>query len=238
MRLKLWPLLLLLLFTGCSYNPLSSDSNNLSGNGAGGAFGAAIGIASATALSAPRPLVIGAGIGGTALGYYMTTLRYDAGPIYHAGGVVYTQGEYTGISIPSYRLFEPNSAEFIPQAEPLLNSAIAVLKRYPNSNILVSGNTGGLGTHHFNQKLSEARARQVAAYLWAHGINNFKSHNITTRRLRFVGYDDYFPIADATKAGNIQKNSRIQITAYPSKDDLKLDKISRVFNNVGGYSDL
>jgi outer membrane protein OmpA-like peptidoglycan-associated protein len=168
----------------------------------------------------------------------MTTLRYDAAPIYHAGGDVYTQGEYAGISIPSYRLFETNSAEMIPQAEALLDSAISVLKRYPNSNIIITGNTGGLGSHHSDQKLSEARARQVAAYLWAHGINNFKSHNIATRRLRYVGYGDHLPIADISKAANIQRNSRIQITAYPSQEDLKLDKVSRVFNNMGGYSDL
>jgi hypothetical protein len=61
MRLKQLALLLLLSLTGCAYNPVSPDSNNLSGNGAGGTFGAAAGIAGAAALNAPRPLVIGAG---------------------------------------------------------------------------------------------------------------------------------------------------------------------------------
>lgn len=238
MPLKQLTLLLFWFLTSCAYNPVSPDSNHLSGNGAGGVLGSVAGIASAAALNAPRPLVIGAGIGGAALGYYMTTLRYDAAPIYHAGGDVYAQGEYAGISIPSYRLFEPNSAELIPQAEALLDSAISILKGYPNNNILISGNTSGIGAPRFDQKLSEARARQVAAYLWAHGVNNFKSYNITTRRLRFVGYGDYFPIANINNPANIQHNSRIQITAYPSKEDLKLDKVSRIFNNVGGYSDL
>ena len=226
---------LFLLMTGCTY---TGKDNNLSGNAAGPVLGGAIGVAATAALGAPRPLVIGAGIGGAALGYYMTTLRFDAGPIFKSGGEVYSQGEYVGISIPSYKLFEPNSAEFTPQAEPLLDSAIAVLKRYPDTNIIISGNTSGMGNSHYDQKLSEARARQVASYLWSHGVNNFKQQSINNnRKLTFVGYGDYFPIVDSTKVGNIQKNSRIQITGYPSTADLKLDSKSTVFNNVGSAED-
>ncbi|HVY53793.1 MAG TPA: hypothetical protein VHA13_04675, partial [Gammaproteobacteria bacterium] len=115
---------ILFLLTGCSNQPRSNDQ--MARNTAGATLGTAAAIAGTAALGAPRPLVIGAGIGGAALGYYLTTMRFDAGPIYRAGGEVYTQGEYAGVSIPAYRLFEPNSSDLLPQGEALLDSAIAV----------------------------------------------------------------------------------------------------------------
>jgi outer membrane protein OmpA-like peptidoglycan-associated protein len=227
--------LLSFFLAGCTANtPKNRDSSRQVAGAAIG--GAAAGVGTA-ALGAPRPLIVGASVGGMALGYYVTTLRFDAGPIYKVGGQVYAQGDYVGINIPSYKLFEANTAEFRADATPLLDSTVAVLKRYPNSNILVSGNTSGIAGHRFDQKLSQARARQVAAYLWAHGVNSFESQSIQRRRLAFVGYGDYFPIASDVKIENVQKNSRIQITAYPSRRDLQLDPMTRAFENVGSAYD-
>lgn len=228
-------MVIFLVMMGCAGSPFSKDSMHTSGSAAGALIGGGAAVAGTAVLAAPRPLILGAGLGGMALGYYLTTLRFKEGPIIKAGGEVYTQGEYVGISIPCYQLFEANSSEFTRQAEALLDSAVAVLKRYPNDNILISGNAGGFQSWHADQKRSEVRARQVAAYLWAHGVNNFKNPSIQSRKLTFVGYGDYFPIANREKIQNVQKNSRIQITAYPSTIDLKLDQKSTVFNNVGGY---
>lgn len=226
-----------LITSACTSNPFSNNSRTTSSNVAGAAVGGGAGVAASAALGAPRGLVVGAGVGGAMLGYYLTTLRFSAGPIYKAGGDVYAQGEYVGISLPCYKLFDLNSSELLPQAEPILNSAVAVLKRYPNSNILISGNTSGMDSHRRDQILSSARARSVAAYLWAHGINNFKNQSISTRKLDFLGYGSNVPIADAMKAANIQKNNRIQITAYPSPADLRIEPRNTTFTNVGGYDD-
>lgn len=224
-----------LFLSGCTAS--SSDKRDTSKQVAGTAIGGAAAGFGTAALGAPRPVIAGAAVGGMALGYYATTLRFDAGPIYKAGGQVYTQGEFVGIDIPSYQLFEANSAELKPQAEPLLDSAVAVLKRYPNSNILVSGNTSGIGGHRYDQKWSQARARRVASYLWSHGVGEFKAQSLKQRRLRFVGYGNYFPIANDLNPKNIQKNSRIQITAYPPKTELQLDKTTATFSNIGDYAD-
>jgi len=232
-------LFMLILFSfmaiGCTAN--TSENKDASRHVAGAALGGAAAGVGMAALGAPRPLIVGAAVGGMALGYYMTTLRFDAGPIYKVGGQVYAQGDYVGIYIPSYKLFEDNTAELRPDAGPTLDSVVAVLKRYPNSNILVSGNTSGMGAHRYDQKLSQARARRVVAYLWAHGVSSFKAQNMNMRRLAFVGYGDYFPIANPMSIHNAQKNSRIQITAYPSKADLQLDKVSMAFANVGSAYD-
>jgi hypothetical protein len=122
MRLASWLQLLFssifLLTTGCTY---TGKDNNLSGNAAGTLIGGAAGRCRQQPPSVPPARwSLEQVLAGMALGYYMSTLRFDAGPIFKAGGDVYTQGEYVGISIPSYKLFEPNSAEFTPQAEPCL----------------------------------------------------------------------------------------------------------------------
>jgi len=225
------------LLAGCTQNTTQPD-HDTSRHAAGAATGGAAAGLGFAALGAPRPLVVGAAAGGMALGYYVTTLRFDAGPIYKAGGEVYTQGDYIGIVIPSYKLFETNTDQLLPQAQPVLDSVVAVLKRYPESNILVTGNTGGNGPHRWNQKLSEARARKVASYLWANGVSSFRSQSLNTRRLRYVGYGDYFPIVNPMKITGVQKNSRVQITSYPSKKDLKLDNVSAAFDNMGSSEDL
>lgn len=228
---------LLLALAGCTFNPLS-NSNNLTGNAVGTGAGAAAGALSMSLLNAPRGMIIGMGTAGAGLGYYVTTLRFASGGVIQAGGVVYSVGDYVGIEIPTDYLFEINSSDFLSQAPAILDSAVAVLKRYPNDNLLVSGNTSGFGTSRYEQQISEDRARKVAGYLWSYGINSFKENSIVaTRKLAYVGYGNFFPIANDIHNKSIRQNSRIQITAYPSKADLKLTKRAKVFTNIGSMDE-
>ena len=228
-RLFIVSLGLLLLF-GCSYNPFAPN-NHLTGSPLGTAVGAGVGAGSTALLRAPAPLVAAAGIGGGAIGYYVTTVRFAAGNIIQAGGQIYTEGDYLGIYVPTDQLFEPNTADFLPQATPILDSIVAVLQHYPDSGVLISGNTSGFAGAKFEQRLSEKRAKQVAGYLWANGISNFKNQSIEIRKLRYVGYGSYFPIATDQTLDGLRSNSRIQITAYPS--DCDLNSKGKAFDNIG-----
>lgn len=224
---------LLLALAGCTFNPFSNN-NNLTGSAVGAGAGAAGGALSMSLLGAPRGYIIGMGAAGAGLGYYVTTLRFASGGVLHVGGVVYAVGDKVGIEIPTDNLFEVNTSDFLPQAPMILDSAVAVLKRFPNDNILVSGSTSGFGTQRNEQRMSEDRARKVAGYLWVNGINNFKENSISaTRKLAYVGFGDFFPIANNLHNKSLRQNSRIQITGYPSKSDLKLTKRAKVFNNIG-----
>jgi outer membrane protein OmpA-like peptidoglycan-associated protein len=179
------------------------------------------------------------GIAGGALGYYISSLPFTAGGVTHVGGKVYTLGDYATIEIPAEALFDVNSSDFMPEASAILNSAVAVLNRFPNDNILISGHVNGYYSSKFERKLSEDRARQVAAYLWAHGINNDNISNPNenyggkelpkrySRDLTYVGYGSHFPIANHITAEGIRQNSRIQITAYPQDTHLKMNKCSK-----------
>lgn len=225
------------LLNGCAYNPFIAN-NHTTGDPAGAVIGGAVGAGSIAAWNGPKPLIGLAGIGGGIIGYYVTTLRYDSGGVYRAGGQVYKMGDYVGIYIPTDKVFEPNSSEFLPTAAPILDSAADVLQRYPNNNIIISGNTSGFYRPRWEQKLSEERAKKISAYLWNAGINEFKGTDVMhMRKLTYVGYGDYLPIASNLTNDDIRENSRIQITSYPCTADLNLDKRHVAMRNIGSTDD-
>lgn len=218
--------------TACTFNPFTTD-NKTTGSGTGAAVGAGIGAGGAALLGAPKPLIAALGLGGAALGYYVTTLSFDSQGVVQAGGQVFTLGDYVTIDIPSDRLFDVNTSEFLDSAAPILQSAAEVLKHYPNNNIVISGNTSGFSTARYERKLSENRARQVASYLWMQGINDFKGATNDMRKLAFVGHGNFFPVANNIRNEGIRQNSHIQITSYPTRVDLQLDNCHKVFDNIG-----
>ena len=221
---------LVFLLGGC-------NTNHPTGSPAGAIVGGAVGAGAIAALGGSKPLMVLAGLGGGALGYYVTTLRYDSGGVIQGGGEVYVVGQLVGINIPTDNLFESNSDEFLPQAGPILDSAATVLQRYPNNNILISGNTSGFGQARWELDLSLKRAEKVSAYLWNAGINNFKGETNDTRKLNYVGYGDFFPISSDLTNKGIRENSHVQITSYPSKCDLQLNKSDQLVHNIGGLED-
>lgn len=219
-------LALILSFTlaGCSFNPFTTD-NHLTGSGTSTAVGAAVGVGTTAVIgqtTKTTPLAIGGAVGAL-VGYYVSTLRFASGGIIHGGGQVFTLGDYVSIDLPTDNLFDVNTAEFLDDVKPVLDSVVAVLKRSPKNNIIVSGDTSGFGTTKFQLVLSEARARQVAAYLWAHGIGQFQCSTLSIegegRQMYYTGYGDFFPIANHIHNDSIRQNSRIQITSYPILSD-------------------
>jgi outer membrane protein OmpA-like peptidoglycan-associated protein len=225
----------LLFLAGCTFNPFTTN-NRTTGSATGALVGAGAGAGGVALLGGSKPLMALAGVGGGAIGYYVTTLRYDSGGIIQSGGQVYQVGEFVGIYIPTDKLFEPNTNDFLPQAGPILDSTAQVLKRYPNNNIIISGNTSGFYRSRWELKLSEKRAQKVASYLWNAGINQFKNQSIEMRKLNYVGYGDYLPISSDYTNEGIRQNSRIQITSYPSNQVLGLDKRKTAVYNVGDFN--
>lgn len=224
------------LLAGCTYNPFISD-NHLTGSPTATAAGAATGVGAVALFRGSPPALIAGGIAGGALGYYVSSLRFDAGGVIRGGGKVYNVGQLVGIYIPTDNLFIVNTADFNYKAPAILDSAVAVLQRFPNNSILVSGSTSGFSRPRWERKLSLERAQKVAAYFWSAGINQFKDRISGMRKLQYVGYGDYFPIASDLTNDGIRDNSRIQITSYPNNCDLHLDKRHVALNNISGMDD-
>jgi OmpA-OmpF porin, OOP family len=96
--------------------------------------------------------------------------------------------------------FATNSADLLPESIPVLDRAIATLKRYPEVNVEVAGHTDSRGADAYNEQLSARRAASVLEYLKNGGVTN----TLTSR-----GYGEREPIAsNDTDEGRLQ-NRRV-----------------------------
>lgn len=82
-----------------------------------------------------------------------------------------------------------------------LDKMIPDLKRLHFINGEIQGHTDSKGTAAYNQKLSERRAKAVADYLAAHGINE--------GRVTVVGYGETMPVADNKTEEGRAHNRRV-----------------------------
>jgi len=96
--------------------------------------------------------------------------------------------------------FDFDSDKLSPNSKEELNRVAALLKKYPNVNIQISGHTDSQGTFDYNMDLSTRRAKRVYLYL----INQ----KINPERLSYKGFADKQPIEKATKSA---LNRRIEL---------------------------
>lgn len=96
------------------------------------------------------------------------------------------------------------------QSFDLLNALAAALnKECAAFNVNIEGHTDSDGSADYNQRLSEARANTVVAYL--------SENNVSVNRISAIGYGETNPIGDnATSAGKAQ-NRRIEFVVTQSK---------------------
>lgn len=97
-------------------------------------------------------------------------------------------------------VFETNKAELLPESVPVLEGAIATLKRYPDLRIEVAGHTDSRGSDAYNLDLSARRAATVLKFLQDGGVAN----SLTSR-----GYGERQPIASNTTDEGRQQNRRV-----------------------------
>jgi OOP family OmpA-OmpF porin len=97
-------------------------------------------------------------------------------------------------------VFETGKADLKPESLPVLESAIATLKRYPDLNIEVAGHTDSRGSDALNLELSARRAETVLKYLRDGGVSN----TLTSR-----GYGERQPVASNTTDAGRQENRRV-----------------------------
>ena len=181
------------------------------GAGAGGVAGGVIGHQLGnTAIGA----IIGAAVGGTAgalIGRHMDRqaeeMRQDI-----KNAKIERIGEGIKITFDSGILFEIDSSELQSVAKTNIESLAKVLKKYPDTNILVEGDTDNTGTEEYNQKLSERRAQAVADYQRGLGVDG--------SRLSTVGLGELNPIASNDTDYGRQQNRRVEVAIF-ANDKLK-----------------
>ena len=110
--------------------------------------------------------------------------------------------------------FETNKAALLPESLPVLDIVGAILKRWPELKIEIGGHTDARGSNAHNQRLSEARAQSVLAYLTQ------KYPELKPEQFKARGYGEARPLVPNTTALNMAKNRRVEFVVQ-NKDVLK-----------------
>jgi outer membrane protein OmpA-like peptidoglycan-associated protein len=197
------------LLTGCGAS--NALKGGAIGAGAGGAVGAVIGHQFGnTALGA----IIGAAIGGTAGGLIGRHMDKQAEEMRNdlKGAKVERVGEGIKITFNSGILFDVNKFDLQPAAKTNIENLVKVLQKYPDSNILVEGDTDSTGSYDLNQMLSERRAQAVSDYQ--------KSLGIAPARLQTIGLGKTNPVASNKTEEGRRQNRRVEIAIF-ANDKLK-----------------
>jgi outer membrane protein OmpA-like peptidoglycan-associated protein len=192
--------------TGCG------ASNTVKGGAIGAGGGAVVGgvighAAGNTALGA----ILGAVVGGTTgaiIGHNMDDqadeMKRD---LKHAK--IERVGEGIKITFDSGILFATNSYELQTAAMENVGSLAKILNKYPDTNILIEGDTDNEGTVEYNQTLSERRAQAVADY--------GKGLNIAGSRITTVGHGEMKPVASNDTAEGRQQNRRVEVAIFANE---------------------
>lgn len=177
------------------------------GGAAGGVIGHQVGHTAAGA-------IIGAAVGGTTgalIGRHMDKqaeeMQQDM-----KNARIERIGEGIKITFDSGILFDFDSADLRPEAKANINSLALILNKYPDTNILVEGDTDNTGTSEYNQELSERRAEAVA--------NHQMSRGVAGSRISKFGLGESNPVASNDTDAGRQQNRRVEIAIF-ANDKLK-----------------
>lgn len=190
-------------------------SNAVKGGAIGAAGGAVIGgVIGHAAGNTAAGAIIGAAVGGTAgalIGHHMDKqaeeMRKDL-----KNAKIERVGEGIKVTFESGILFDVNSSTLRSEAKDNIKNLSEVLNKYPDTNILIEGDTDNTGSEDYNQKLSERRAQAVADYQ--------KLNGVAPGRLSIIGLGETNPVASNDSESGRQQNRRVEIAIF-ANDKMK-----------------
>ncbi|MCL2210934.1 MAG: OmpA family protein [Treponema sp.] len=101
--------------------------------------------------------------------------------------------------------FYADSDRLLPGEQEKLDIIAAILKRYPDNDIIVSGHAARRGESEYLLNLSQNRANAIAKYFLDTGVR-------AADRMVIRGYGAERPIADNTTEEGMRRNRRVEIT--------------------------
>ncbi|MEO8112716.1 MAG: OmpA family protein, partial [Ginsengibacter sp.] len=111
-------------------------------------------------------------------------------------------------------LFAFSKTDFGDSAKASLNNLVAVLNKYPNTNIEIQGHTDSRGNDEYNMELSQKRAGTFADYLKAQGV--------TESRITTKGYGESAPAYTNDTDEGMAQNRRVEFL-ITANDQMKED---------------
>ena len=196
---------------GC--NATKSQKGAAIGGAAGAVGGSIIGKAAG---NKTLGTILGAVIGGTAGAIIGRDMDKQAEEIKNdiPGAKVERVEEGIKVEFNEKILFDFSKSDIGDAAKVNLNKLVAVLNKYPNTNIEVQGHTDSRGADDYNMGLSERRASTVANYLIANGI---ASSRIVTK-----GFGESAPAYTNDTQEGMAQNRRVEFL-ITANDKMKAD---------------
>jgi len=103
-------------------------------------------------------------------------------------------------------LFDFDRYDIKPEAYPLLNEVVAILRKNARTEVEIQGHTDHVGSGEYNQRLSEKRAKAVMDYLLEKGIE--------PERLSHKGYGFTRPVASNDTEEGRARNRRVELRRH------------------------
>lgn len=195
------------LFNGCG------TSNAVKGGVIGGVGGGVVGGVIGDQLgNTVLGAIIGATVGGTAgvlIGNHMDKQAEEMEKDIE-GAKIERVGEGIKITFDSGILFGFDSSTLQPEAKTNITKLSEILKKYPDTDILVVGYTDSDGTDNYNQTLSEQRAKSVSDYT--------KLQGISSSRFSVIGLGEDEPVASNDTDAGKRLNRRVEIAIFANED--------------------
>ena len=109
------------------------------------------------------------------------------------------------VSLSADALFDFDKSVLKVDGVAKLDELVAKIKGMQLDVVIATGHTDSVGSDTYNQRLSEARAEAVKAYLVRQGVD--------VKRVRAVGKGEAEPVADNATAEGRAKNRRVDVSA-------------------------
>ena len=120
-----------------------------------------------------------------------------------AVGTAKTQGNKVSLQYREPIHFGHNSAVIENASQSDISTTASILKKYPDSKVIVKGYTDSLGNPAYNVDLSQRRAQAVADELIKQGV---KAENVTA-----IGYGAANPVATNDTIEGRRQNRRVEL---------------------------
>lgn len=200
--------LLSITLGGCFHPPYNNFKPYHRANGTA-VPGVALGTA-ATIAAGGAPMLAGAAIGGAvgaSVGLYKDSKPKLIKELQKLDIQYIEYGDTVTFVVPTDRYFIFDSARFNELCFPGLNDLIKLIKTFPKCcPIYVAGFTDNVGSRFSKQRMTQARAERMVAFLWANGI--------PAQRLVAEGYGDKNPVGDNHLIHGSAYNRRLEIQLF------------------------
>ncbi len=151
-----------------------------------------------------RNAAAGCGAIGAGVGAYMDVQEAELREQLQGTGVqVQRNGDRLDLIMPGNVTFDTNAYTIRQQFNPVLDSVAAVLYKFKDTKLQVIGHTDSTGAADYNYNLSDRRARSVANYLSAQGVDQ--------SRILTQGAGPDQPIASNSNDSGRAANRRVEL---------------------------